>query len=34
MFFITKEAKKTISDFFTRNRESIVNLFCFNIISI
>ena len=34
IFFITEEAKETILDFFARNCESIVILFCFNIISI
>ena len=30
-FFIIEKAKETILDFFIRNSESIVNLFCFNI---
>ena len=34
MFFITEESKETILDFFTKNCESIVNLYCINIISI
>ena len=34
MFFITEEAKETILNFFTRCCESIVNLFCFNTISV
>ena len=33
MLFITEEAKETILNFFIRNRESIVSLFCFDIMS-
>ena len=31
VFFIIEEARETILDFFTRNCESVVILFCFNI---
>ena len=34
MFFITEEVKKKHFRFFTGNYESIINLFCFNIILI
>ena len=32
MFFLNEEAKETVLFFFTRNCESIVNLFCFKIV--
>ena len=34
MFFVIEEMKETIFEFFSRNRESIMNSFCFNVISI
>ena len=34
MFFVIEEMKETIFGFFSRNRESIMNSFCFNVISI